>query len=177
MLKEFKPILIFIAKFFGVYIILTILYTLYLEPYVYEQHIADPITTWMSGSAVGLAKLFGFHAEHIQIEGEVWRRFILDHQYVARVNEGCNAVSVMIIFVSFIIAFSRGFARTILYIIAGLLIMIVSNIARIFLLCWVFRYHPSYAQMSHDYLFPAIIYGTVVVLWLIWVQFFAFKKE
>ncbi|MXV38868.1 exosortase family protein XrtF [Flavobacteriaceae bacterium Ap0902] len=177
MLKEFKPILFFIAKFFGVYILLTILYSLYLQPYLHELEVADPITNWMTDQAVWLAEAFGFKAHSVQIEGEVWRRFILEDKYVARVNEGCNAVSVMIIFVSFIIAFSRGFARTTLYILGGLAIMVLSNIARIFLLTWIFRFHPSYSQMSHDYLFPAIIYGTVVILWLVWVKFFAFKKE
>lgn len=177
MWKDFKPIIFFIAKFFLVYIVLTVLYSWYLQPYLYEQHIADPITTWMTDVAVSLIKFFGFEASHIQVEGEVWRRFILGGKNASIVNEGCNAVSVMIIFVSFIIAFSRGIIKTGVYVLLGLLIMIVSNVARIALLTWIYRYHTEYSKMSHDYLFPAIIYGTVVILWLIWVKFFAFKEK
>lgn len=177
MWKDFKPIIFFIARFFLVYILLTALYSWFLQPYLYEQQIADPITSWMADSAVSLMNFLGFEASNIQVEGEVWRRFILDGAYASSVNEGCNAVSVMIIFLSFIVAFSRGLVRTLVFSLFGLGIVILSNIARIALLTWFFRYQPAYSKMSHDYLFPAIIYGTVVVLWFIWVNFFAFKKR
>lgn len=177
MLKEFKPIIFFIAKFFLVYIILTALYSWYLQPYIYEQQIADPITTRMTDAAVSLMNFLGFEAQHLQVEGESFRRFMLEGKYASGVNEGCNAVSVMIIFVSFIIAFSNGFLKTMGFLLVGLVIMILSNIARIALLTWIYRFHFAHSKMAHDYLFPAIIYGAVVVLWLIWVNFFAFKKK
>jgi len=37
--------------------------------------------------------------------------------------------------------------------------------------------YPEYGKMFHDFIFPAIIYGSVVVLWLIWIKFFALKNE
>ena len=177
MWKEFKPILYFIGRFFVVYIVLTAVYSWYLQPYLYEMKIADPVTTWMTESAVGMMNMSGFEADHVQLEGEAYRRFILEGEYASRVNEGCNAISVMIIFVSFILAFAAGFKKTLLFLLAGLLIMIVSNIIRIGLLTWIYRFHPDYSKMAHDILFPGIIYGTVVVLWLIWVKFFAFKDK
>lgn len=177
MWREFKPILYFIGRFFLVYIVLTALYSWYLDPYLYDLQIADPITTWMAEAAVNFIQWFGYSAENLQMQGETFRRFILENQYASRVNEGCNAVSVMIIFISFIVAFAGKWLTTILFILVGLIIMILSNIVRIALLTWIFRFHKDYTQISHDYLFPAIIYGTVVILWLIWVKFFAFHKE
>ena len=32
-------------------------------------------------------------------------------------------------------------------------------------------------KIAHDYFFPAIIYGTVVVLWLVWIKFFVLKRD
>src|SRR5690625_7148659 len=49
------------------------------------------------------------------------------------------------------------------------------NVLRIALLNYIFVYLPDYGKIAHDYLFPAIIYGTIVVLWIIWVRFFALK--
>lgn len=176
MWKEFKPIILFIAKFFLVYIVLTALYSWYLQPFLYEQKIADPITHWMTDSAVTLLNSLGFDAVNTHIDGESFRRIALDGKYASIVNEGCNAFSVIIIFISFVIAFSRGWVKTSVFVLSGFVILVVTNVVRIALLTWIFRYYPDYEKMAHDYLFPAIIYGMVVFLWLIWVKFFAFKK-
>lgn len=176
MWKEFKPIFFFIAKFFVAYIILTALYSWYLQPYLYDLKIADPITTWMTTASVEMMNLLGYEAEHIQKEGESFRRFILDGKYASSVNEGCNAVAVMIIFASFVIAFSNGIKKTLVFVLLGIFALIVTNIARIGILTYIFRYLPEYSKSAHDYLFPTIIYGMVVILWIVWVQYFAFKK-
>lgn len=177
MFKEFKPIFFFLLKFFVTYIVLTFVYSTYLEPYLSEYKIADPFTAWTTDAAVNLMNFIGFDAKNIQLEGEAFRRFWLDGTFASIVNEGCNAISVMIIFVSFIIAFSTNFLQTSLFIFFGLFAMLVTNIIRVALLTYIYRYMPEYSQSAHDYLFPAIIYGMVVILWLIWVNFFVFKKK
>lgn len=176
MWKEFKPIVIFIAKFFVVYILLTILYGWYLQPYLYEQHIADPITAWMADVSSGLMRSIGFDAQTVQVEGEAYKRYYLDGQMGSLINEGCNAIAVGIIFISFIVAFSNGFLKTLAFISGGILLLLITNILRINLLTYIYRYLPEYSKSAHDYLFPAIIYGMVVILWFVWVQKFAFKK-
>lgn len=177
MFREFKPIFFFLLKFFVAYIVLTFLYSMYLEPYLSEYKIADPFTAWTTDTAVGLMNFVGFDADSVQVAGEPYKRFWLDGKFASIVNEGCNAISVMIIFVSFIIAFSTSFLQTSIFIFLGLVAMLVTNIIRVALLTYIFRYMPEYSQSAHDYLFPAIIYGMVVILWLIWVNFFAFKKK
>lgn len=176
MWKEFKPIVLFIAKFFVVYIILTALYSWYLDSYLYEQSTTDPFTAWVADISAGLMRMFGFNAETAQIEGETFKRFYIDGDVASLVNEGCNALSVVIIFISFIVAFSNGIIRTLSFILGGLILLMVTNIFRVALLTYIYHFLPTYSKSAHDYLFPAIIYGMVVVLWLIWVNKFAFKK-
>ena len=36
---------------------------------------------------------------------------------------------------------------------------------------------PEFTKPAHDYFFPAIIYGGVVLLWLIWINKFVIKEE
>ena len=36
---------------------------------------------------------------------------------------------------------------------------------------------PALTKPAHDYFFPAIIYGGVVVLWLIWINKFVITDE
>lgn len=176
MWKEFRPIILFIAKFFVVYILLTLIYSWYLQPYLYEQNITDPITAWMADVSAEMMRWFGFQAQTVQFENETYKRFFLDGEFASLVNEGCNAISVGIIFISFIIAFSNGILKTMGFVLGGIVLLLITNIIRIGLLTYIFRYFPEYSKSAHDYLFPAIIYGMVVILWFLWVHKFAFKK-
>jgi exosortase family protein XrtF len=90
--------------------------------------------------------------------------------------EGCNAISVMILFVAFVFAFYKG-SKTVLFVLGGLLVLYIMNLFRIVGLNIVMTDYKAYGKISHDFIFPAVIYGTVVVLWLIWIKCFALKNE
>ena len=51
------------------------------------------------------------------------------------------------------------------------------NILRIAGLNVLIMEAPQYTKIGHDYFFPAIIYGTVVILWIVWIKFYALKDE
>ena len=55
----------------------------------------------------------------------------VDQVPIVRIIEGCNAISVMILFAAFIFAFSKGFVKTAIFVILGLLLIHVLNILRI----------------------------------------------
>ena len=99
--------------------------------------------------------------------------FFVNNDSVARIVEGCNGVSVMILFIAFIIAFSTTFKKTSLYILIGLLIIHLLNIVRIALLGLGFYYYPEHEELLHDILFPLFIYGVVFALWVLWVMKFS----
>lgn len=90
--------------------------------------------------------------------------------------EGCNAISVMILFMAFVFAFYKGL-KTFIYALAGIVMLYIMNLLRIVGLNIVMSDYEEYGKMFHDFIFPAVIYGTVVVLWLVWIKFFALKNE
>ncbi|MDO5510259.1 MAG: exosortase family protein XrtF [Weeksellaceae bacterium] len=168
-MKEYFPVIIFFLRFFGVYILLTWLYSAYLQPYVEVHQIADPFTYWVSNSAAALLNAVGFQAESVQYAQETYTQLVLNGRDTALVNEGCNALSVMIIYLSFIFAFFTTWWKTLAYAIFGIIILHLTNIVRIAIITYIYRFHPEHARMAHDFLFPAIIYGMVVLLWLFWI--------
>lgn len=176
MLKEFKPILIFLVKFVLAGGILIFLYNLYLN--IYHQHnLSDPYSVFVAEAVAFVNNTLGFHSYTRPDPSNPWVWIWMDGRWASYINEGCNAISIMIMFVSFVIAFSKGWLKTFLFIVGGLIIIQIMNIFRIVLLNWIFVYHNDYEKPAHDYLFPAIIYGTIVVLWIIWVKYFALKIE
>jgi len=97
-------------------------------------------------------------------------KIIYHNKYVSRIIEGCNALSVIILFIAFVIAFTGKFKSTVLFILLGSILIHLLNIARIVLLSIALYHFPKYEHILHGVIFPLIIYGVVFLLWVIWVN-------
>jgi exosortase family protein XrtF len=100
-------------------------------------------------------------------------KFFYNQRFIARIIEGCNGVSVIILFISFVIAFSGKIKATILYIMSGSLLIYILNLIRIALLCVLMYHFPEQEHVLHGVVFPLFIYGVVFMLWLIWIRKFS----
>jgi exosortase family protein XrtF len=100
-------------------------------------------------------------------------KLLVNGKYLARVIEGCNAISVIVLFVSFIAAFSARFKTTFIYMLAGSVLIYTVNLARIVLLTLGLYHYPEQEHVLHTVVFPAIIYGMVFLLWVVWVNRFS----
>lgn len=170
-LVQFKPFLIFIGTFFSAYILLTMLYKFYLNSFSVND--VDGITTIVSRNVEQLMQLFN---SDIIIQRslshpyfEVW----FNKEYTIRIVEGCNAISVIILFVSFIIAFSGKFKTTLLFTLTGSFLLYILNVFRIAILTVLLFHFPENEHILHGVLFPLIIYGLVFILWVFWVNKFS----
>ena len=174
-----KTVIIFLVKFFGTYLVLFLLYSFYLSK---NQKIASifacaPITETVAEQSKYLINLMGFDAKIEQHTSEMSIKLFVNDTYVARVIEGCNAISIIILFIAFIVAFASGFKKTTLYILFGSLIIYFINIVRIAIIALAIYKYPAYENVLHTIIFPGIIYGITFLLWFIWIQKFAkFKR-
>ena len=92
---------------------------------------------------------------------------------MSRVVEGCNALSVMILFAAFVVAFSGKWLQTVGFIVVGTVLIHFLNLLRIAFLSVALYYHPDQEAILHGVVFPLIIYGFVFGLWVIWVNKFS----
>lgn len=172
-MKDFLPVLKILLRFVVIYIVFVLLYQCYLNGY--ENDVVDPFTRWVAKQVAFLQDVFGFPTvlvDNLKLHSVL---FQTSEKFTTRMVEGCNVISVAILFAAFIFAFYKG-AKTFLYVLAGLVILHILNVSRIALLNIIYLQYPQYAKAAHDYLFPAIIYSGVIILWLVWIQFFALKK-
>lgn len=159
------------GTFFAAYIGLTLIYKFYLNSF--ESNDIDGITTIIGHNVDQLIRLFSsdikvyksFSGSYI----EVW----YNNKFTIRIIEGCNAVSVIILFVSFVIAFSGKFKTTLLFILFGIFLIYILNVIRIALLAVLLFHYPEKEHILHGVLFPLIIYGLVFGLWVFWVNKFS----
>ncbi|MGO4772519.1 exosortase family protein XrtF [Flavobacterium sp. W22_SRS_FK3] len=170
-LIQFKPFLLFIVTFFFAYIVLTLLYKLYLNSF--ETNDVDGVTNIVGRNVEQVIQLFNcdirIQKNQLNPYLEVW----YNEKFTVRIVEGCNAISVIILFISFVIAFSGKFKTTISYILLGSLFIYILNVIRIALLTVLLYRFPEKAHILHGVLFPLIIYGLVFILWIFWINRFS----
>lgn len=178
-MKKNKPVLIFLVKFFITYSVLFAIYSTFLQKSQIRAPLfsCDKITNTVANHTKIIARWMGYHIYTEQHDKELSIKLIVGGNYTARVIEGCNSVSVIILFLAFIIAFSGSFKATFLYGFFGSFLIYSINILRIVALTLLLYKYPEYQEVLHTLIFPAIIYGLVFVLWVIWVRHFSNHKK
>jgi len=84
-----------------------------------------------------------------------------DVKVILSVYEGCNGINVMIVFVAFLAAFGGSLKKMSWFLPAGIILIHLSNLARIILLYFVAVGYRHYFYYVHKYIFTAVIYMMV----------------
>lgn len=147
---------------------LTLFYQLYLDGF--SENAIDSITHTVSRNTTFLLNTISSGASTEKNEWEPYIKLVYKQQYIARVIEGCNAISVIILFIAFIVAFSGKLKTTLLFLFGGSLMIYLLNIVRIALLVILLYKYPNQSHILHDAFFPLFIYGVVFLLWIIWIN-------
>ncbi|MET0759947.1 MAG: exosortase family protein XrtF [Flavobacterium sp.] len=170
---QYKPFLLFLGKFALTYLVLTIIYQGYLNQFNEKTFEVDGFTQLVAKQTEQTLLFFNADASIELHAGQPSVKLFYNQKYVARIIEGCNALSVIILFVAFVVAFTGKLKHTLLYIIGGSLLIHVLNIARIALLAVALYHFSNQEPVLHGVVFPLFIYGVVFILWVIWVNKFS----
>lgn len=167
MWKDLKPAVFILGRFLGIYLGLFFLYQAYLGHYSASG--LDPVSRWVAAQVNALTNIFGYDAYTQHFPKWQTEYFYVNGTAATRMVEGCNAISVMILFTAFVLAFYKGW-RTWLFVLGGLGLIHVANILRIAGINIVFTHDAALGDRLHNYIFPAILYALVVLLWIIWMR-------
>ena len=155
---------------------LTFGYKIYLDYSVGSKFYPDYITNLTARQSEVLIDNLGYDSRVVPHENEPSMKLIINNKFVARVVEGCNSVSIIILFASFIIAFRDSTKRMTLYILAGSVLIYAINLIRIVILSVGLYHYPWRREILHTVIFPLIIYGLVFLLWMFWVRRFTISR-
>ena len=173
---KYKSVVTFLLLFLGSYLILSVLYAGYLSFSEGSTYHPDIATHLVAKQSSALMEGFGYEALVQPHQSEPSMELYVNKKYLARVVEGCNAISIIILFTSFIIAFAQGFRKTFLFLFAGIAIIYGVNLLRIAILAIALYHYPNQEHLLHGVVFPAIIYGIVFILWVFWVRMLTPKQ-
>lgn len=171
--RKYLSVIRFIISFLGAYVLLAFLYHLFLQQSGSARFYPDFFTHLVALQSEAVVAALGYQAQVTPGFPEETIHLMVNGRFVARIIEGCNAVSIIILFVSFMFAFFGRPRTTLLYILSGAVLIYVTNILRIAFMAVGIYELPRYSYFLHSILFPLIIYGAVFLLWIIWIRIYS----
>jgi exosortase family protein XrtF len=166
-LKDFKPTVIFLIKFFALYLVGNLVYGAWITSYYPRP---DPVTTLVTVQSSDILNVFGWETKAYEHVTKPTTYIATPERGIVSVYEGCNGLNVVIVFLSFLLAFGPYNRKLLWFIPLGLLVIHLSNLARIVLLSVVTVHLPDFLYFTHKYFFTAFIYLFVFLLWIWWVM-------
>lgn len=174
---KYRSVIRFVLLFLGSYLVLTGIYALYLHLSKSGSYSPDFITNLVARQSSTLIGNFGYDAAVVPHNTQPIMKLFVEGHYLARVVEGCNSISIIILFIAFVFAFAENLKKTVLFLFAGAVLIYAVNIVRIAILAITLYKYPEYENFLHGVVFPGIIYGMVFLLWMLWVRMLSKRKE
>ena len=142
-----------------------------------RTNILTKFSSLLSYQSNFILSIFNFETS-TEIHGDIVISKILDYSesHGVWIGEPCNGIKVFGLFSIFIISFKGEFKRKILYILFGIIVLHILNIIRISILNYISAVNPFLLDFNHNVTFQLIIYGTMLLLWYLWITKFSSKK-
>ena len=148
-MKDFKEILWVLLRFLGIWLLLFLLYQWYLNQFSGN---IDGFTKIISDQSAFLLNFTGYETVTKDFPSHETVQFYINGKVATRMVEGCNAVSVMIMFLAFVFAFYKG-VKTFYFAFAGIVLLYILNLFRIYVLNVIVVDFPALTKPAHDYFF------------------------
>lgn len=131
-----------------------------------NDHVVVPFTA-------GVAKVSGIAlsllGQDVTLEGTVLR----SPRFVVNIENGCNGVETMLIFMSAVLAFPASWRSRLAGLGIGLVAIQGINLVRVVALFLTGAYLPSLFDASHTVIWQTLVILSGVLLWLLWASRFA----
>ncbi|MEZ4874215.1 MAG: exosortase family protein XrtF [Flavobacteriaceae bacterium] len=167
---KYKVVIQFLGVFLGSYVLLSLLYGFYLHISNGTSHTPDVVTRTVAQQSSAILKSLGYNAAVIANNDQPSMQLWVNQHQVGTIIEGCNAISIIILFIAFVLSFASHWKKTVLFLLGGAVLIYSINIVRIAILAMALYQYPQYQEVLHTVVFPGIIYGLVFLLWVFWVR-------
>ena len=176
-LKSNKTLYIFLAKAAGLFIGWQAIYYLWIN-----QH--TNLEMWLTGKTAAVATTFlnwfGYHTIYINHPGELgsqsYSQIFLNGFPLLGIADSCNALTLIILFIGFIIAYPGNWWYRLLFIGLGSLFIFGINIIRSLVLIFNYMHFRSTFEFNHKYTFTILVYLVVFAFWMYWAFVWSKKK-
>ncbi|MGB3619696.1 MAG: archaeosortase/exosortase family protein [Catalinimonas sp.] len=162
---------LFILKAAALFVIWQVLYFFWINP-------STGLEMWLTSRTAAVStqamQWVGYDAHYFDVPGETGNQSVsqiyLDGRPLLGIADSCNALTLIMLFVGFIIAYPGPLNRKIWFIVGGSLLIFFVNVTRALTLIFNFMYSKSTFDFNHKYTFTILVYLCVFGLWMLWAK-------
>ena len=89
---------------------------------------------------------------------------------VWKIDTECTALTIMIIFTSFVLVYPAALKPKGMAILTGIPFIFGANMVRLLVMAWIDKLKPEYSDYFHDYLWQVVFIIMIVFMWIIWIE-------
>jgi len=158
LLRSNRTLALFLAKMVAAYAVWFLVYDLWLLPDGTVDHwLSLRVASWTGG-------LLSVFSDGVVVNGRV---VSLDNAAIS-IEDGCNGLSALSLFVGFVLAYPGTWARRALFIPAGLALIVLTNVIRCVSLLVITERLPAMYTAVHGFQALFVFYIVIFALWVAW---------
>ena len=158
LLRSNRTLALFLAKMVAVYAVWFVLYDLWLLPDGrFDEWLSVNVASWTAG-------LMGLFSDAALANG----RYVYFHDAGVVIEDGCNGLSALSLFIGFVLAYPGTWGRRALFIPAGLLVILITNVLRCASLLFISYQWPEMFASVHGFHALFVFYVVIFALWVVW---------
>ncbi len=167
LLRSHRTLALFLAKMVAAYAVWFVLYDLWLLPDgTVDQWLSLHVASWTGG-------ILSLFSDAVAVDG----RTVTLHDAGIYIEDGCNGLSALSLFVGFVIAYPGTWARRALFIPAGLALIVLTNVIRCVSLLVISDRWPEMFASVHGFHALFVFYVVIFALWVVWTHVGEGKDE
>lgn len=133
-----------------------------------DGRVDDSLTEISTAASNSFLQLLSFNTTYKG--GPGGQIIYIGNLWLLRVGHSCNGLILYAIFLGFIFIFPTSWKSKLGISLVGVAVIFSMNVVRIISLCLIYLYHPSFFEISHHFIFTAILYGIIFLLWMFWIN-------
>lgn len=90
----------------------------------------------------------------------------INGKVILRIADGCNALDLIVLYISFLFCAPTNFKRILAFGVAGILLIFSLNVIRCTALIWIAENFKHLFDFAHKYVFTAIVYCFIFGMWV-----------
>lgn len=165
-----KPLTRFLLKSVVLYLGWHLLWYNWIEPDGRLNHYLTYNTAWISEVMINA---FSSDAYSLSPFSEENTYLFRNQLPVVLIEHGCNGLILMVLFAAFVIAFPGPWRQKLWYVPAGILVIYLINSLRVIGLALNQIFSKNSFEFNHKYTFTILVYGAIMLFWMIWVNRFS----
>ena len=176
-MKSNRQVITFLVKAAGLFVLWQVVYYSWLTT-------GTNLEMWLTSNTTAVStqvlRWLGFAADYIDHPGATGKQsyslITMEGKPMLSIADSCNALTLIVLFAGFIIAYPGQWLYKVLFIAVGSIIIFLINVIRSLTLIFNFMYSQSTFDFNHKYTFTIAVYLCVFYFWMLWANRYSKKK-